>query len=123
MTSVSSPKWTDDELLAELRDALQDEPVDDAVIRAAREAFSWRMTDADIEFFTLAADYDLAAGPGLRLLAKAGSLCGPAPLATVRADEPFTATVWSPPAETELQSVSLPIRVGSLRSVVVPSPS
>jgi ADP-ribosylglycohydrolase len=35
MTSVSSPKWTDDELLAELRDALQDEAVDDAVIRAA----------------------------------------------------------------------------------------
>ena len=32
------------------------------VIRAAREAFSWRMTDADIELFTLVADYGLEAG-------------------------------------------------------------
>jgi hypothetical protein len=73
MTSVSSPKWTDDELLAELRDALQDELVDDAVIRAAREAFSWRMTDADIELFTLAADYSLEAGRGLSSPAGAGA--------------------------------------------------
>ena len=66
MISVSSPRWTeDDELMAELRDALREELIDDHVIRAAREAFSWRTTDADIELLTLAADYSLADSQGL----------------------------------------------------------
>lgn len=74
MTSVSSPRWTDDsELLAELRGALQEELVDDDVIRAAREAFSWRTTDVEIEFLTLAADYSLEAGLGQGLRAGTGA--------------------------------------------------
>jgi hypothetical protein len=36
MTNVSSPRWGDDELLHELRAALQELPVDESVIRAAR---------------------------------------------------------------------------------------
>jgi hypothetical protein len=59
---VSSPRWSDDELLQELRIALQDQPADEDVIRAAREAFTWRLDDAEIELLTLAADYSLEAG-------------------------------------------------------------
>jgi len=35
---VCSPEWTDDELLQELRAALQEEPVAESVIRAAQAA-------------------------------------------------------------------------------------
>lgn len=54
---MSSPRWSDDQLLHELRAALQEAPVDDTVIRAARQAFSWRTVDADIEFLGLADDF------------------------------------------------------------------
>jgi len=64
MTSVSSLRWTDDELLAELRDALRDELADDNVLRAAREAFSWQLADAEIELLTLATDYGIESGRG-----------------------------------------------------------
>ncbi len=66
MTSVSSPKWIDDddELLAELRVALQEEPVDENVIQTAQAAFTWRIADAEIELLTLVADYGQAAGRG-----------------------------------------------------------
>ena len=37
--SVSSPRWTDDELLEELRTAMQEERVDESLIRAAEAAF------------------------------------------------------------------------------------
>lgn len=71
---MSSPKWNDDhELLQELRVALQEEPVDDRVIRAALEAFTWRLDDAEIELLTLADDYRPEAGrdPGAGLPAGA----------------------------------------------------
>jgi hypothetical protein len=66
MTSVSSPKWNDDddELLAELRVALQEEPVDENVIQAAQAAFTWRLADAEIELLTLVADYSGGRGGG-----------------------------------------------------------
>jgi len=44
--SVNSPRWTDDELLRELRSALREPPVDERYIRAAQAAFTWRTVDA-----------------------------------------------------------------------------
>jgi hypothetical protein len=67
VTSVNSPGWNDDEeLLRELRIALREEPVADDIVRAAREAFTWRLDDAEIELLTLTADGDLevSLGPG-----------------------------------------------------------
>jgi hypothetical protein len=63
---VSSPKWSDDELLEELRAALQEEPVDDGVIRAAQAAFSWRTIDEDLELLGLDTEAALAAGAPVR---------------------------------------------------------
>ena len=37
---MSSPRWTDDELLRELRDALAEPPADESVIRAAQAAYT-----------------------------------------------------------------------------------
>jgi hypothetical protein len=51
--SVSSPRWTDDELLRELRAALREPPVDEKLIRAAQAAFTWRTVDADLEILSL----------------------------------------------------------------------
>jgi hypothetical protein len=51
--SLSSPRWTDDELLRELRDALREPPVDERLIRAAQAAFTWRTVDADLEILSL----------------------------------------------------------------------
>jgi hypothetical protein len=53
---LSSPRWTDDELLRELRDALQEPSVDERHIRAAQAAFTWRTVDADLEILGLEAE-------------------------------------------------------------------
>ena len=53
MISVNSPRWTDDELLRELRSALREPPVDERYIRAAQAAFTWRTVDADLEILSL----------------------------------------------------------------------
>jgi hypothetical protein len=50
---LSSPRWTDDELLRELRAALREPPMDDKLIRAAQAAFSWRTVDTDLEILSL----------------------------------------------------------------------
>jgi hypothetical protein len=50
---LSSPRWTDDELLRELRAALREPTVDEKLIRAAQAAFSWRTVDADLEILSL----------------------------------------------------------------------
>jgi hypothetical protein len=52
VTSVSSPEWTDDELLRELRAALQESPVDESVLRAAEAAFTWRTVDTELELLS-----------------------------------------------------------------------
>jgi hypothetical protein len=54
--SLSSPRWTDDELLRELRAALQEPPVDEKLIRAAQAAFTWRTVDAELEILSLEAE-------------------------------------------------------------------
>jgi hypothetical protein len=51
--SLSSPRWTDDELLRELRAALREPPPDEKLIRAAQAAFTWRTVDADLEILSL----------------------------------------------------------------------
>jgi hypothetical protein len=51
---VSSPMWSDEELLRELRAALQESAVDENVIRAAQAAFTWRTVDAELEVLGLA---------------------------------------------------------------------
>ncbi len=68
---MSSPTWNDDELLHELRAALQESPVDESVIRAAQAAFTWRTVDDDLELLSLDAGFGLTAdalvrgsGPG-----------------------------------------------------------
>lgn len=53
MTGLSWPDWTDDELLRELRGALQEAPVDEACVHAAEAAFAWRTVDADLEILSL----------------------------------------------------------------------
>jgi hypothetical protein len=63
---VCSPEWTDDELLQELRSALQEEPVAESVIRAAQAAFTWRTVDAELELLSLDASGELAAGALVR---------------------------------------------------------
>ncbi len=50
---MSSPKWSDDELIRELGAALQELPVDESVIRAAQGAFAWRTVSADLELLSL----------------------------------------------------------------------
>lgn len=66
VTSVSSPRWTDDELLEELRTALQEERVDESLIRAAEAAFTWRVIDAELELLYLDAGSGLTAGALVR---------------------------------------------------------
>jgi hypothetical protein len=53
---VSSPRWSDDELLEELRAALQEERVDESIIRAAEAAFTWRTVDAELQVLHLEAE-------------------------------------------------------------------
>lgn len=69
MIALSSPRWTDDELLRELRAALREPPVDEKLIRAAQAAFTWRTVDADLEILSLeteltVSDAVLVRGPG-----------------------------------------------------------
>jgi hypothetical protein len=75
VTGVSSPEWTDDELLRELREALREPPVDEDLIRAAQATFTWGTVDADLEI--------LALDTG-RALAGAGQVRGTGP------DSPLT---------------------------------
>lgn len=63
---MCSPEWTDDELLQELRSALQEEPVAESVIRAAQAAFTWRTVDAELELLSLEAGDELAAAALVR---------------------------------------------------------
>jgi hypothetical protein len=63
---MSSPRWTDDELLRELRDALAEPPADENVIRAAQAAYAWRTVDADLELLSLEAGLELTAGALVR---------------------------------------------------------
>ena len=63
---MCSPEWTDDELLQELRSALQEEPVAESVIRAAQAAFTWRTVDAELELLSLEAGDELAAAALMR---------------------------------------------------------
>jgi hypothetical protein len=58
---MNSPRWSDDELLQELRDALQELPPAESVIRAAQTAFAWRTVDAELELLGLEASSGLAA--------------------------------------------------------------
>lgn len=71
MICLSSPRWSDDELLRELRAALQEPPVDERYIRAAQAAFIWRTVDSDLEILSLETGLPAgdtaqvrAAGPG-----------------------------------------------------------
>jgi hypothetical protein len=66
VVSVCSPEWTDDELLQELRSALQEEPVAESVIRAAQAAFTWRTVDAELELLSLDTSDELTAGALVR---------------------------------------------------------
>ena len=59
---MNSHRFSDDELLQELRVALQEAPADGNVIRAARAAFTWRTVDIDIELLCLDAESEQAAG-------------------------------------------------------------
>lgn len=61
---MSLPRWTDDEMLQELRAALEETPVDDSVISAAQAVFSWRTVDADLELLSL--ESALTAGAQVR---------------------------------------------------------
>lgn len=63
---MSSPGWTDDELLQELRDALAERPADENAIRAAQAAFSWRTVDADLELLSLQAGLEMTSGALVR---------------------------------------------------------
>ena len=74
---MSSPTWNDDELLRELRAALQESPVDESVIRAAQAAFTWRTVDDDLELLSLDAGFGLTADA----LVRGGGAGGPRTLA------------------------------------------
>ena len=50
---MSSPMWSDEELLRELRAALAESSVDESLIRSAQAAFSWRTVDAELEVLGL----------------------------------------------------------------------
>jgi hypothetical protein len=60
VTGVSSPKWSDDELLSELGCALQESPVAESIIRAGHAAYTWRTVDAELELLALVAESELA---------------------------------------------------------------
>jgi hypothetical protein len=45
--------WSDDELLRELRAALDESSVDESVMCAAQAAFTWRTIDTELEILTL----------------------------------------------------------------------
>lgn len=66
MIGLSSPGWTDDELLDELRAALREPPVDDGITRAAQAALMWRTVDADLEILGLDADQGLTTAAPVR---------------------------------------------------------
>ena len=68
---MSSPRWSDEELLRELGTALREEAlVGGSAIRAAQAAFAWRSVAADFELLCL--------GVG-RGLAVSSLVCGEAP--------------------------------------------
>jgi len=57
---LSSPRWTDRELLSELNKALEEPPLDENIIRAAQAAFTWRTVDAELEILSLDAGLEHA---------------------------------------------------------------
>jgi hypothetical protein len=63
---VSSPRWSDDELLHELRAALEEAAVDDSIVRAAQAALTWLTVDTDLELLGLAVDSPQANGAIVR---------------------------------------------------------
>ena len=63
---MSSPEWSDDELLRELRGALREPPVGEESIRAAQAAFTWRTVDDDLEILALDAGRELAGAGQVR---------------------------------------------------------
>jgi hypothetical protein len=63
---VSSPRWTDDELLQELGAALREAPVDETFIRAGQAAFTWRTVDTDLELLGLVTGSGQVAGALVR---------------------------------------------------------
>jgi hypothetical protein len=67
---LNSPRWTDDELLSELSNALEEPPLDENIIRAAQAAFTWRTVDAELELLSLDADL---AGAGAAQVRDAGA--------------------------------------------------
>ena len=87
MTSVSSPRWSDDELLEELRIALREERVDESFLRAAKAAFTWRAVDAELE--TLYLD----AAPWLSPDALVRDAASPAPRALTFRGEQLTVEI------------------------------
>jgi hypothetical protein len=57
---MPSPNWNDDdELMADLRAALKAPDVDEVILAAARDAFSWRDVDTDLELIALLYDSHL----------------------------------------------------------------
>jgi hypothetical protein len=58
---MNSRRFSDDELLLELRTALREAPADESVIRAAKAAFTWRTVDIDLELLYLDAGSEQAA--------------------------------------------------------------
>ena len=56
---MSSPQWSEDDLLRELGAALREEPVDESIIHAAEAAFTWRTVDAELEIIGLDTDSGL----------------------------------------------------------------
>jgi len=63
---LNSPGWSDSELLSELSKALEEQRVDENVIRAAQAAFTWRTVDAELEVLSLCAGPELAGAAHVR---------------------------------------------------------
>jgi hypothetical protein len=66
VTSVSSLRWTDDDLLQELGAALREPPVDPDITAAAYAAFGWRNADAELELMILVAEAQPEPSGGVR---------------------------------------------------------
>ena len=58
---MNLPRWSDDDLLEELHAAVREERVDEAVVRAAEAAFTWRAIDDELELLCLDAGSGLTA--------------------------------------------------------------
>jgi hypothetical protein len=63
---LNSRRWTDEELLSELSNALEEPPVDEHIIRAAQAALTWRTVDAELELLSLDASLEHAGAAQIR---------------------------------------------------------